>query len=322
MKLERSLPSALGAIVAAFACLGLLCGCTRAQESGTETKAGPPAETGTVDQASGKKFEEFAPDNFSAPTRIDNEWLPMKPGTRWVYGGTTIEDDGTAVPHRVEMIVTDLTKVIAGIRSVVVLDLDYSDGDLVEAELAFFAQDNFGNVWHLGQYPEEYERGRLVAVLPWIHGIEDARAGIVMKARPQAGTPGYSQGWGPAVNWTDRAKVDRMGEKTRVPADHYEDVLVIAETSRTEPHAEQLKYYARGVGTVRVGWRGTGEKTRETLELMKIEQLGPKALAEVRAKALKLEKSAYKHSRNVYLHTSPAEPMSRTTRRERGGKGD
>jgi hypothetical protein len=45
------------------------------------------------------------------------------------------------------------------------------------------------------------------------------------------------------------------------------------------------------------------------LELVKFEQLGPRALAEVRKKALDLEKSAYKNSRNVYHYTPPAEPM-------------
>ena len=65
------------------------------------------------------------------------------------------------VPHRFVMNVTDLTKVIGGVRSVVTWDLDYTDGELVEAELAFFAQDKEGNVWRMGEYPEEYD-GRKV----------------------------------------------------------------------------------------------------------------------------------------------------------------
>jgi hypothetical protein len=42
--------------------------------------------------------------------------------------------------------------------------LDYSDDDLVEAGIALYAQDNDGNVWFLGEYPEVYERGKLVEV--------------------------------------------------------------------------------------------------------------------------------------------------------------
>ncbi len=56
--------------------------------------------------------------------------------------------------------VTDLTKVVNGVRAVVVWDRDYASGELQETELAFFAQDNDGNVWHLGEYPEEYETGK------------------------------------------------------------------------------------------------------------------------------------------------------------------
>ena len=292
-------PQSFLAIVAAFTCLGLYGGCVNAQDNKAESKT----DTKTTE----KKYEDLDPNNFGRSTQIDNEWMPMKPGTRFVYEGTSIEDDGEALPHRVEINVTDLTKVIAGIRTVVSWDLDYSDNELVEAELAFFAQDNDGNVWRMGEYPEEYDEGKLVDNPAWIHGIAEARAGIMMPARPQLGTPSYAQGWAPAVAWTDRGKVDQMGLKATVPAGSYEDVLVIAETSQSEPDALQLKHYARRVGNVRVGWRGAGEKTKETLELVKVEQLGPEAVAEVRAEALKLEKSAYKNSKEVYAHTPPVE---------------
>jgi hypothetical protein len=98
-----------------------------------------------------------------------------------------------------------------------------------------------------------------------------------------------------------------MGQKTCVPVKCYDDVLVIAESSQGEPDAQQLKYYARGVGNIRVGWRGSGEKTKETLELSKIQQLSPQDLADVRRRALELEKSAYAHSKDVYANTPPLE---------------
>jgi len=233
-----------------------------------------------------KKIEDFNPKSFDGrSTTIDNEWFPLKPGTRLVYAGTTIEDDGKPLPRRLVSIVTDLTKVIGGVRTVVVWDVDHKDGQLAETEIAFFAQDNDGNVWLLGEYPEEWEGGKFLKAPAWLHGREDARAGIAMKAKP----------------------VDQMGQKTCVRKGCYEDVLVIAETSREEPNAEQLKYYARGVGNVRVGWRGQGEKLKETLELVEVSQLGPDALADARAKALALEKRAYRLSKKAYGNTPPAE---------------
>ena len=274
---------------------------------------------GQSPQATQPKFEELDPAKFGRPTQIDNAYMPLKPGTRLTYEGTTIEDDGTAVPHRVVITVTDLTKLIGGVRSLVSWDLDYSDGELVEAEVAFFAQDDEGNVWRMGEYPEEYDEGKFVAAPAWIHGIAEARAGIEMKAKPQPGTPSYSQGFAPGVDFTDRGQVDQTGQKTKVPAGAYDDVVVIAEVSGAEPGAQQLKYFARGVGNVRVGWRGKGEKTKETLELVKVETLSPAALAEVRTKALELEKSAYARSKSVYGRTPPSEPIKAAPSKVNGG---
>jgi hypothetical protein len=268
------------------------------------TPGGEPAAQGTPD------LPAFNAGSFTQSTRIDNPWMPLAPGTRLVYEGTTIEDDGTAVPHRVEINVTDLTKVIGGVRTVITWDLDYSDNELVEAELAFFAQDSTGTVWRMGEYPEEYDAGKFIAAPAWIHGYEGAQAGIMMQANPQPGTPSYAQGWGPAVDWTDRGQVDSLGLRTCVPAGCYDDVVSIAETSAAEPDAQQLKYYARGVGNVRVGWRGAGEKTKETLELTRVERLDAAALAEVRAKSLEMERNAYQRSTAVYANTPPAEPAT------------
>ena len=142
----------------------------------TEAVSTPAATTDS--EPVEKEFEDFDPNNFDRPDAVDNKWFPLEPGTRFIYEGTTVEDDGTVVPHRVEITITDLTKVIGGVRSVVSWDLDYSDGELVEAELAFFAQDNDGNVWRMGEHPEEYEDGKFVEAPTWIHGLQDARAGI------------------------------------------------------------------------------------------------------------------------------------------------
>ena len=251
------------------------------------------------------EFEAFDRNNFDNSTSIDNEWLPLQPGSQWVFEGVSIED-GESIPHRIEFTVTDLTKEIDGVRTVVAWVVDYSDGQVVEKELAFYAQDDDGNVWYLGEYPEEYEDGQFVAAPTWIADVEGARAGIKMKAEPQVGTPTYFQGWGPTVGWTDYAQVDQVGQETCVPVDCYQDVLVIAESSLEEVDVFQLKYYARDVGEVRVGWRGEAA-SQEELELVEFVQLSPEALAEIRAEVLALEERAYEISRDVYGHTLPAE---------------
>jgi hypothetical protein len=258
----------------------------------------------------GVSAKDFDPARFDHPTEIDNEWFPLKPGTQFVYQGSSIVDEGRE-PHRVVFTVTDLTKVVNGVRTLVAWDRDYAGGELLETELAFFAQDNDGNVWHLGQYPEEYERGKLVDAPAWIAGLKGARAGISVKVEPQPGAPSYPQGYAPPpLNWIDRARVYKTGQDTCVPAGCYEDVLVTEEFERTKPGAFQLKYYAPEVGNVRVGWRGPKEEEKERLVLADLVQLDQEALAKVREQVLGLEKNAYRVSKGVYGKTPPAEPLA------------
>jgi hypothetical protein len=267
----------------------------------SQTAATMSQQTAGV-QTTGTEFADFDPDNFDHPTTIDNEWLPLKPGTQFIYEGFTVED-GEEIPHQIVFTVTDLTKVIGGVRTVVIFDRDYSDGELEESELTFFAQDNDGNVWHLGQYSETYDEEGFVGGQAFLVGhLEGVKAGIMMKAEPKLGTPSYSQGFAPPpFNFTDRARVFKTGQETSVPFGDFEDVLVIEEFDQEEPDAFQLKYYAASVGNVRVGWRGADE-SQETLELVDVVQLGEDALSEVRAEALELETRA-----NVYGSTPPAE---------------
>lgn len=254
------------------------------------------------------KFAELDPDNFSDSINIDNQWLPLKPGNAWVYEGTTTEGNET-YPHRIEFTVTDLTKEIEGIRTIVAWVVDISDGEVAEKEIAFFAQDNDGNVWYFGEYPEEYDKGEFVDAPTWIAGRADAKAGIRMWAEPKLETPSYFQGWGPQVEWSDYSYVDAVGEKLCVSVDCFEDVLVIAESSLEEKDAFQLKYYANGVGNIAVSWRGK-DATQEELKLTEFVQLEEDALAEIRNQALELEKSAYEKSPDVYASTQPVKILT------------
>jgi hypothetical protein len=190
------------------------------------------------------------------------------------------------------------------VQTVVAWIVDYNNEDIIEKEIAFYAQDNDGNVWYLGEHPEEFADGKFVAAPTWIAGIEEARAGIKMMAEPKVGTAKYFQGWGPAVEWSDYGDIQKMGQETCVPVDCYKDVMVIAESSLGEVGAAQFKYYVAGVGEVRVNWGGQ-DATQEALKLVEHEQLSPEALAAVRAEALALEKHAYEVSAKVYGKTAP-----------------
>jgi hypothetical protein len=253
---------------------------------------------------SAKDFERA---RFDHPTHIDNRWLPLTPGTQFVYEGSAIVDEEGRQPRREVTTVTDLSKVIDGVRTLVISDRDYTAGQLSEPELAFFAQDNAGNVWLVGEYPEEYEDGKFDKAPAWISGQKGARAGITMLAEPRRDVPGYAQGYAPPpIEFTDRARVYKTDQQTCVPVDCYKNVLVTEEFNPDELGANQLKYYAPGVGNVRVGWRGEKEEEKEKLELVDYQHLSQQALAKVRRDALEMDKRAYERS-EVYRETPPAE---------------
>lgn len=282
-------------------------------EQGAEPSSGPALPSEAAPSTSGLavsaidpeaiKAKDFDPSLFTASSAdIDNEWWPLPPGTRFVWEGRAFEG-GERVERRVIFTVTDLTKVIAGVRTLVGWDRDYNDGFLGEAEIIFLAQDRFGNVWHLGQYREVYE-DEFVGGRLWVVGDPvGAEAGILMKADPSPNAPSYSQGFAPPPwDWDDKARVHEMGVSVCVPTSCYDDVLVTDEFEPTVPDAHQLKYYAKGVGNIKVGWFGAGEDEREVMKLVKFVQLSPTAMAKAREQALQLEHRGY-----AYARTEPAE---------------
>jgi len=275
--------------------------------AGSQPGADEFSERNQSEHLSTVSAKDFDRTNFDNSTTVDNKWFPLEPGAHSVFEGSAI-DDGERISRRVVSTVTDLTKEIDGVNTVVIWERDYSDGEEVEAELAFFAQDNYGNVWHMGEYPEEYENREFDKAPGWLAGLKGASAGIAMMAHPRLKTPSYAQGYAPPpINWVDRGRVYKVGQKTCVPVKCYEQVLVIEEFERDKPGAYQLKYYAPGVGDVRVGWRGPEEEEKEGLELVKDVHLGPQGVAKARAKALKMEKHAYQ-IKEYYRKTKPAKP--------------
>jgi hypothetical protein len=259
----------------------------------------------SITAAGASTRDATAPAGFANPTRISNGWLPLTPGMQFVLDGRADSGNGLQ-PHRVVTIVTTLTKVINGVRTVVVWDRDYANGRLVESELAFHAQDDARNVWNFGEYPEVYENGRFAgAPDTWIAGLAQAKAGIAMLANPRVGTPSYSQGSAPAVDFADMARVFQTGQRTCVPVKCYANVLVTDEWDALDPSGgHQRKYYAPGVGNVRVGAVGGDQ---ETLALVQAVRLSPQALAQVRSQALRLDAHGYTVSKDVYARTPRAQ---------------
>src|SRR2546426_12140161 len=116
--------------------------------------------------------------NFVAT--IDNPFMPLPPGTHFVYVGDTgngIESNVVSVTHN--------TKVILGVTCIEVHDVVFTDGVLPEDTRDWFAQDTAGNVWYFGENSQELEGGLPVSLEgSWTAGVDGAKPGIVMKANP------------------------------------------------------------------------------------------------------------------------------------------
>jgi hypothetical protein len=265
--------------------------------------AAPPAEE-LCGPGSAINFDRTA---FPEFPRIDNKWFPLKPGMQFTTLGTVTSADGVS-ERKVVHTVTGLTKVIDGVTTRVMWDRDYADGELVESELAFFAQTRGGAVWLFGEYPEEYENGEFVgAPSTFISGLDKAQAGIAMPARPKTGTPSYVQAYAPKVDFLDCGTVFQKHQEVCVPTGCYDDVLVIDEYNPLEPPeaGHQRKFYSAGTGLIKV--TAVGGPDQEFMDLVKVRKLNAGQFAAVNEQALELDERGYEVSRRVYAKTPRAE---------------
>jgi hypothetical protein len=230
---------------------------------------------------------------FSHPLAVTNRFTPFVPGTQFRYAGR-VSGEGR---HEDVFTVTDLTLTVHRVPVVVALDQDYRNGRLEEAELAFFAQDDAGNVWNLGEYPEEYEKGRFAgAPSTWVDGVRGATGGFKLPARPRLGQS-WTEGRAKAIDFWDVSWVAKVRTTIRSGLGLHRGVLEVDETSPLDPTSgHQLKFYAPRIGLVRVEARG-GD-AQEFLSLVGLRHLGRRAMAEVRRVVTKMDRRGRTVSRD------------------------
>ena len=207
-----------------------------------------------IDPGDGGDYSpDIDPADFVAT--IDNPYLPLTPGARWVYEGET--EDGL---ERVEVVVTDERRDVMGVSTVVVRDTATLDGEVIEDTFDWFAQDRDGNVWYFGEDTTEYEDGEAASTSgSWEAGVDGALPGIVMLADPIVGAA-YRQEFY-AGEAEDMGEVLRVDDTASVPFGDFDDVLVTEDWTPLEPDVVEEKSYAPGVGLVlEVQTQGGGER--------------------------------------------------------------
>jgi hypothetical protein len=294
--------------IVALACLSALAsGCTD-----PDPAAAPPTEIPTTASPTGltgptvtptpspptRIPRRFDPKNFGASFTDVNRWVPMTPGIQSVSKGF-VSVGGRRLPHIRVTTITDVTKVVNGVRAVVVLDQDFDGGQLSEQAMDYLAEDVGGNVWYLGSYTEAYEGGQFLnAEDAWLAGVNGAAPGLYMPAKPKPGTPPFYQTKIPGGE-RSTAEVAKVGQRTCVPFKCYTGVVVILE------QGSENKYWAPGVGGILT--EPLSGAAQETEELVNIKELSPKALAELSAEALKLDRNAAVQVPSVFGGSKRAE---------------
>ena len=175
---------------------------------------------------------------------ITNQFFPLPPGKTWVYESSVEHNEVTA---------TSDTRTIIGVSCRVVRDVvtDKASGQVIEDTLDFYAQDDTGNVWYMGEESKQFENGALVGIEgSWQAGRDDAQPGIIMEATPAVGDE-YRQEFAPP-DAEDLAKVVSLNASETVPFGPFSNLVETDEFSPLEPDVIEHKFYAATVGNILV----------------------------------------------------------------------
>jgi hypothetical protein len=185
------------------------------------------------------------PPVFSHPREITNPYLPL----------ASLNQDILQNEHeRVERTAKrDVHKMfqIGGqtIETLAVEDREFdSSGNLTEATLDYFAQDDEGNVYYLGEDVDEYKDGTISGHGgAWLFGKDTPNLGLLMPAHPKVGDRFKSENAAP-ITW-EADEVMSISETATVAAGTFLNCVKIKESD--DAGDTEYKIYATNVGCVK-----------------------------------------------------------------------
>lgn len=180
---------------------------------------------------------------------VTNPFFPLSPGSTQHYRGETA--DG------VETIVTEVlsdTRTILGITATIVHDQVFLDGELIEDTFDWYAQQNTGDVWYLGEDSKEIENGQVVSTAgSWEAGVDGAKPGIIMWGDPAAHlNEEYRQEFYEGVA-EDVATVIALDEGVDVPYGTFTGCIKTEDRNPLQAGAVEHKFYCSGIGLTMEG---------------------------------------------------------------------
>lgn len=205
---------------------------------------------------------EFEPEDFDSDfTRLTkpNPYFPLTIGHRWEYRGGT-------ETNTIEVL--NETKLVEGVRCIVVRDLVKDKGRLKEATDDWYAQAKDGTVWYCGEEVKDYEniledkpvKPELVSISgSFKAGRDGDKPGIIFQAAPTVGQVYLEEfSLGNAEDVTEilsttyafgtNAELDRFVPKALAQLLCAGNCVVTKNYSLLEPGVFGRKFYARGIG--------------------------------------------------------------------------
>ena len=187
----------------------------------------------------------FHPADFHHPTVITNPYYPLTVGATWRWKGEFRNQ-----PYTQEDIVLNSTRRIDGVVTRPVVDRDLVKGVIIAGSIDYYAQDDQGNVWYLGEATEHYVGGKLTDHADsWIAGKAGALPGIFMPAHPDLRKRQYQQEYAPNVA-ADVEHIVNISRRVCEPLRCYVHVVQANEKTVLSPGVLAAKYYAPGVGLI------------------------------------------------------------------------
>lgn len=217
----------------------------------------PLAFAATVANAAEPILPKFDPANFDQVAAITNPYFPLALGYVREYSGTLLDDDGKPMVERIVLTVIGAGPVLDGVPTVLVRDDAWKDGLHVEEANDYYAQDRDGNVWNMGENVTNFhydDAGKLTGTDnngTWRVGVNESRPGFMMPGSPQVGFV-YEQEHSPIDKALDAGEIMALDGTVTGPTGTYTDVVSVFETSSIDPDLAEVKYYAKGVGLIRI----------------------------------------------------------------------
>lgn len=184
---------------------------------------------------------------FTNPAEITNPYLPISSFRECRLAG---DDEGTKL--KVTRTLLNRTKAFRlqgqQIEAAVVRDRVIGDGKLIELTHDYFAQNDAGTVFYLGEQVNEYEPGKPVSHEgQWLLGRDTNHPGVLMPAHPQVGDSFKSERVPGITHEVDHVVA---GNGHAVVNGHtYRHVIKVRENARP-PRETEFKQYARGIGVI------------------------------------------------------------------------